>query len=85
MKNLNKLVLLAITKMPYYKLLAKLRGHRNNDPPILCYIPSSGCLVSGEKHLEEIPYKPGKDSFPKTEDPSIPVSHKFQKSSSTVY
>ena len=69
----------------YYQLLAKLRGHRNSDPPSICYIPSSGCLISGEKHLSEALYKAGKDSFPKTDDPNKPVSHKFQKSNLSVY
>ena len=38
----------------YYQLLAKLKGHRNSDPPSICYIPQSCCLVSGEKHLDEL-------------------------------
>jgi len=65
--------------------LAKLRGHRNSDPPTICYVAQSGCLVSGEKHLNERPYQPSKGSMPKIEDPSIPLSHKFQKSTETVY
>jgi hypothetical protein len=36
-----------------YKLLGKFRGHKNNDPPTIYYVPQSGCLISGEKHLNE--------------------------------
>lgn len=42
-------------------------------------------MISGEKHLEETVYRPNKESFPKAEDPSMPMSHKFQKSSQGVY
>ena len=69
----------------YYQLLAKLKGHKNTDPPTLHYVAQSGCLISGEKFLAESAYKPGKDSMPKADDPSIPVSHKFQKSSQGAY
>ena len=31
------------------KLLARLEGHRTSNPPTLCYVPESGCLVSGDK------------------------------------
>jgi WD40 repeat protein len=48
-------------------------------------VAQSGCLVSGEKHLNERPYKSSNDMMPKVEDPSIPLSHKFQKSSETTY
>jgi hypothetical protein len=65
--------------------LAKLRGHRNSDPPTICYVAQSGCLVSGEKHLNERSYQPSKGSMPKVEDPSIPLSHKFQKSTESMY
>lgn len=61
----------------YYQLLAKLRGHKNSDPPTLHYVPHSGCLISGEKHLSEISYRPNRDTIPKANDPSLPVSHKF--------
>ena len=33
----------------YYQLIAKLKGHQNNDPPSICYVPQSNCLISGEK------------------------------------
>lgn len=33
----------------HYQLLAKLKGHKNNDPPSICYVPMSNCLISGEK------------------------------------
>jgi hypothetical protein len=36
-----------------YDLLAKLKGHRNADPPVICYVPQSCCLISGEKHLSD--------------------------------
>jgi len=36
-----------------YQLIAKLRGHKNNDPPTICYIPQSNCLVSAEKNYEK--------------------------------
>ncbi len=65
--------------------MAKLRGHKNNDPPTLYYVAQSGCLISGEKYLAESQYRPSRDTFPKVEDPTLPVSHKFQKSSSTAY
>jgi hypothetical protein len=60
----------------YYKLLAKMKGHRNSDPPTLCYVAQSGCLISGEKHLNELPYQPSKDSIPKAHDPKVPISAK---------
>lgn len=69
----------------YFQLLAKLRGHKNSDPPTLYYVAQSGCLISGEKYLSESAYRPSKDSMPKTEDPTIPVSHKFQKSNQSAY
>jgi hypothetical protein len=36
-----------------YQLIAKLKGHKNNDPPTICYIPQSNCLVSAEKNYEK--------------------------------
>lgn len=60
-----------------YELLGRLRGHRNQDPPTICYVAQSGCLVSGEKHLNEKMYRPSKESMPHIDDPSIPLSHKF--------
>jgi hypothetical protein len=68
-----------------YELLSKLRGHRNSDPPTICYVAQSGCLVSGEKHLNEKMYQPSRGSMPQIDDPSIPLSHKFMKSSESVY
>ena len=47
------------------------------DPPTLYYVAQSGCLISGEKYLSEQVYKPSRESMPKTDDPKIPVSHKF--------
>jgi hypothetical protein len=61
----------------YYQLLAKLRGHRNSDPPTICYVPQSCCLISGEKHLDEGAYAAPKSSFPGAADPNVPSSHKF--------
>lgn len=69
----------------YYQLLAKLKGHRNSDPPSLCYVPQSCCLITGEKHLDERAYAPPKASFPSAADPTVPSSHKFQKSSQGAY
>lgn len=69
----------------YYQLLAKLKGHKNSDPPTLCYVPQSCCLVTGEKHLDEQTYAPPKGSFPGATDPSVPSSHKFQKSNQSAY
>jgi hypothetical protein len=69
----------------YYQLLARLKGHRNADPPSICYVPHSCCLVSAEKHLDEQDYQPPKSSFPAAADPSVPASHKFQKSSQGAY
>lgn len=31
------------------RLLAKLDGHLTSNPPTICYVKESGCLVSGEK------------------------------------
>jgi hypothetical protein len=69
----------------YYQLLAKLRGHKNSDPPTICYVSQSCCLVSGEKHLDEGAYAAPKGSFPGAADPSVPSSHKFQKSTQGGY
>lgn len=65
------------TMQNYYQLLARLKGHRNADPPSVCYVPHSCCLVSAEKHLDEQDYAPPKSSFPAAADPSVPSSHKF--------
>jgi len=47
----------------HYKLIAKLKGHKNHDPPSICYVPSSGCLITGEKYLTGDPYaEPSKAS-----------------------
>lgn len=69
----------------YYQLLARLRGHRNTEPPTLLYIPFSGCLISGEKHVKEVPYQSKNESFYKASDPTVPVSHQFAKSNETIY
>jgi len=61
----------------YYQLLAKLKGHKNADPPSLCYVPQSCCLITGEKHLDEQAYAAPRSSFPGAADPSVPSSHKF--------
>jgi hypothetical protein len=34
-----------------YQLIAKLKGHKNAEPPTICFIPQTGCLISGEKHI----------------------------------
>jgi hypothetical protein len=36
----------------HYKLLARFKGHQNKDPPSICFIPQSNCLVSAEKVSE---------------------------------
>ena len=36
-----------------YQVIAKLKGHKNDDPPTICYIPQSNCLVSAEKYYEK--------------------------------
>jgi len=69
----------------YYKLLAVFKGHKNQDPPSICYVPSSCCLVSGEKNLNEGEYQPPSKSMPNPTDPTIPASHKFQKSNQDAY
>ena len=69
----------------YYQMLAKLKGHKNQDPPSICFIPQSCCLISGEKDLSEKQYQPSKGSFPSTSDPNVPSSHKFQKSNEDAY
>lgn len=61
----------------YYQLIAKLKGHKNSDPPSICYVPQSCCLITGEKHLDEPAYAPPKSSFPGAADPTVPSSHKF--------
>jgi hypothetical protein len=68
-----------------YQLLAKLKGHKNNDPPSICYVPHSCCLITGEKELSEQDYDAPKGSFPATADPSVPASNKFQKSREGPY
>jgi len=35
-----------------YKLLATLKGHTNNSPPVMCYIEETCCLLTGEKDDE---------------------------------
>jgi len=69
----------------YYQLLAKLKGHKNTDPPSICYVPHSCCLVTGEKHLDEGAYAAPRDSYPAAADPTVPSSHKFQKSNQDAY
>jgi hypothetical protein len=56
-----------LTNLNQYPLLAKLVGHKNQDPPSLCYISESGCLITGEKHMTAFPLpkeesKAGEDS-----------------------
>jgi hypothetical protein len=50
-----------LTTLNQYPLLAKLAGHKNQDPPSICYISESGCLISGEKHMNSFPL-PQEDS-----------------------
>jgi len=69
----------------HFQLLARLRGHRNNCPPTIAYIPQSGCLITGEKHFKEPSYQTPKETYPSLEDPSKPVLHQFLKSSQTTY
>lgn len=69
----------------YYPLIAKLKGHKNSDPPSICYVPQSCCLITGEKHLDEQAHAPPKSTFPGTADASVPASHKFQKSKQGAY
>jgi len=69
----------------YYQLIAKLKGHKNYDPPSMCYVPQSCCLVTGEKRLDEPTYAPPKGSYPGAADPKVPSSHKFQKSKQGAY
>jgi hypothetical protein len=60
-----------------YQLLAKLKGHKNTDPPSICYVPHSCCLITGEKELREQDYDAPQGSFPAASDPSAPASNKF--------
>jgi hypothetical protein len=68
-----------------YQLLAKLKGHKNADPPSICYVPHSCCLITGEKELQEQDYDAPRGSFPATADQSVPSSNKFQKSKQGAY
>lgn len=36
----------------HFPLLARLKGHKNSDPPTICYIAQSNCLVSAEKNYD---------------------------------
>jgi hypothetical protein len=60
-----------------YQLLAKLKGHKNADPPSICYVPHSCCLITGEKELREQEYDAPKGSFPGASDATVPASNKF--------
>ena len=47
----------------HYQLLGKLIGHKNQDPPSMCYVPESGCLITGEKYLDSFgAFQPDKAS-----------------------
>jgi hypothetical protein len=67
-----------------YPVIAYLRGHKNQDPPAILYVPESGCLLSGEKYLNEPQYKGNEE--PKSNvatDPNRQFSHKtLEKESS---
>ena len=68
----------------HYQLLAKLKGHKNNDPPSICYIPQSNCLVSAEKNYETD--RLINDAKPMNlDDPDEAPSHIAQKSKIGTY
>lgn len=61
-----------------YPLIARLRGHKNDGAPSICYIAHSNCLVSAEKHPSGNNMPQDFSKVPKHEDPSAPISHKVK-------
>ena len=76
-------------------MIAKLRGHKNNDPPSICYISHSNVLVSAEKHYSKrssLAKKKKQESAKKdkkkdrsAEDPDHNPSHLTDKNQKGTY
>jgi hypothetical protein len=60
-----------------YPLIAKLKGHKNQDAPSVCYIPHSNCLVSAEKSVRGNPSSKDPSDRPRNDDPSYPINPKM--------
>ena len=60
-----------------YPLIAKLKGHKNNDAPSVCYIPHSNCLVSAEKNTTGNTPPKDPSSRAKNDDPDYPINPKM--------
>ena len=78
-KNLQKDLL-----TNHYQLIAKFRGHKNSDPPSICYIPQSNCLVSAEKNFENEALRGGEGANT-ADDPEVAPTHIAQKSRVSSY
>ena len=64
----------------HYELLAKLQGHKNTDPPTICYVASSGCLITGEKYMSAFKNSESADDRLKADDPdAIPTQYGTKK------
>ena len=68
----------------HYQLIAKLRGHKNNDPPSMCYIAQSNCLVSAEKSYETDKLVNNAAAM-RGDDPDTAPSHIAQNASVSSY
>lgn len=68
-----------------YPLIARLRGHKNDGAPSICYIPQSNCLVSAEKYTQGNGMPQDMSNLPKNDDPSQPISHKVNGQGKSGY
>lgn len=68
----------------HYQVIAKLKGHKNDDPPSICYIPHSNCLVSAEKNYEVDKLVNNEEPM-QVDDPDVAPSYISQKSKSGTY
>jgi hypothetical protein len=55
------------------------------EPPTICYIPQSGCLVSAEKHLSSDHFGNNAEKAFKGEDPSVPPTLLGTKNNQSSY
>jgi hypothetical protein len=66
-------------------MIAKLRGHKNNDAPCICYIAQSNCLVSAEKNVTGNNMTTDYNKVSKNDDPNQHPSHKISVGQKSGY
>ena len=68
-----------------YQLIAKLKGHKNDFAPSICYVPQSNCIVSAEKHCRGNNTMPNTNSLPKASDPTSNPNPRISNAGASSY